>query len=60
MNFHGFGFTSEEEWPVLAFDGDTVVIGFNTIEEDSWKFDIHTGKCLNDNTDLGCSRTLKI
>ena len=56
MLFHGFGLTSEEECEVtwVSDDGSEVEI------DEGYAFDAKTGKCLNDNNAMGCSRSLKI
>lgn len=61
MLFHGFGLVSKEVKEVLAVNKD----GSITLETDDdparcKRFDAKTGACLNDTTDFGCYRTLKV
>ena len=52
FNFHGFGLVSQEDAEVTEVTDKYVEI------DDEYKFDLKTGKCLNDNTHMSCYRTL--
>ena len=56
MLFHGFGLTSEEDCEVVWVSEDGSQVGL----DNDHTFDTSTGKCLDDTTDFGCSRSLKI
>lgn len=63
MLFHCAGVTTKEQWPVLKVlkSKNIVILHTDEYEEkECYKFDMTTGECLNDNTDFGCKRTLKI
>jgi len=55
FNFHGFGVVSQEETEITKITKDYIQISDG---EPEYKFDRKTGKCLNDNTDFGCRRSL--
>lgn len=55
FNFHGFGLVSQAETTVTKIGRDYIQIEEG---EPEYKFDKITGKCLNDNTYMGCRRTL--
>ncbi len=61
MLFHGFGAVSEEDYEVRALNEDgSVTLDTDESEiEKCFRFDLTTGKCLNDNNAMGCYRTLK-
>jgi hypothetical protein len=56
MEFHGGGVVSEEELEIVNIEGDFVFLDDGDGCDYGWKFDVNTGKCLNDNTFLGCKR----
>ena len=58
MYFSCFGVTSEIEEEIVSFDDKTVDISDYNIEDQPRKFYRKTGKCLNDNTFGGASRTI--
>ena len=62
MLFHGFGYTSKEKQRVVNVSKGGSVITLDTNEEPSkcFRFDTQTGRCLNDITDFGCSRSLQL
>jgi len=55
FNFHGFGMVSQEETEVIEVKNNVITISDG---EPEYQFDAKTGKCLNDNTYMGCKRTL--
>lgn len=55
FNFHAFGVVSQEETEIIEITKDYIQISDGDPE---YKFDRKTGKCLNDNTDFGCRRSL--
>jgi len=60
MRFHGFGEVSEEEYTVIKKLKEIITLDTDEDIKKCFKFDIKTGKCLNDNRYMGCYRTLKI
>ena len=55
------GLTSEEEYEILkVHKNGTITLNTDCEESKCFKFDTKTGKCLNDNTYMDASRTLKI
>lgn len=56
FNFHGLGEISKEETTVYSREGD--IIEVDSEEWEGYKFDLKTGKCINDNNYMGCYRTL--
>lgn len=60
MLFHGFGCVSEETWPVLSETAQTITLHTDDEKSKCKQFNKKTGKCLNDTTDFGCWRTLKL
>lgn len=61
MLFHMIGLTSETEQEIIKVHKDGSVT-LDTDEDDRkcFRFNTGTGECLNDNTFMGASRTLKI
>jgi len=59
MNFHGFGMVSQEEQIIHKVTKEYVQIEAED-EEYMYKFNLKTGKCLNDNKYMGCYRTINI
>jgi len=55
FNFHGFGLISQEETFITKVGKDYIQVDAG---EPEYKFDKKTGECLNDNTYMGCRRTL--
>ena len=53
FNFHGFGQVSKEEAIVIDVKDDVI-----TIDKGNYKFSLSDGSCINDNTSMGCSRSL--
>ena len=61
MLFHGFGEVSEEKHEITAVNKDgSITLETDEDSEKRKRFDTKTGRCLNDTTDFGCYRTLKI
>lgn len=60
MLFHGFGEVSEEEYSVVKVEGDIITLDTDEEPAKCYRFDTKTGRCLNDNTYMGCKRTLKL
>ena len=54
MYFHLIGLISEEDFTINKVHKDGSVTLSN-----GYRFDTKTGKCLNDNTDMGASRSIK-
>ena len=59
FNFHGFGLTSKEEAVIYKVTKEYIQIDAED-EECMYKFCRKTGKCLNDNTYMGCKRTMDL
>lgn len=59
FNFHGFGMVSKEEATIWKVTKDYIQIDAED-EEYMYKFCRKTGKCLNDNTYMGCKRTMNL
>ena len=59
FNFHGFGKVSKEKATILKITDDYIQIDAEDAEY-RYKFCRKTGKCLNDNTFMGCYRTINI
>ena len=59
FNFHGFGVVSKEEAIIWKVTKDYIQIEAED-EEYMYKFCRKTGKCLNDNTYMGCKRTMDL
>ncbi len=59
FNFHGFGTVSKEEAIIWEVTKDYIQIEAED-EEYRYKFCRKTGKCLNDNTYMGCKRTMDL
>jgi hypothetical protein len=55
FNFHGFGVISQEETEITEITENYIQISHG---EPEYIFDRATGRCLNDNTDFGCRRSL--
>lgn len=61
MLFHLIGLTSEEEHEVLSVHKDgSITLRTDEDPRRCFRFDTRTGRCLNDSTDMGASRTLKV
>ena len=58
MAFYGAGVTSREKHIISNFDSKFIWISTENSKGDFYKFDRKTGKCLNDNTFGGFSRTI--
>lgn len=58
MAFHGAGVTSLEKHIISNFDAKHIWITTENSKGEFYKFDRKTGKCLNDNTFGGFSRTI--
>ena len=59
MLFHGAGVTSKEKHKVLLVKGNVITVDDGD-EEDRRRFDVTTGKCLNDNNFMGFSREIEL
>ena len=59
FNFHGFGLISQEEAEIYKVTKKYIQIDAED-EEYMYKFCLNTGKCLNDNTYMGCYRTMDL
>jgi len=55
FNFHGFGVVSQEDTIITEVNDNYFQISHG---EPEYRFNKKTGKCLNDNTDMGCYRTV--
>jgi len=60
FNFHGFGLISKEEAIVYDITDEYIQIDAEEEEKYRYKFSLKNGRCLNDNTDMGCKRTFDI
>jgi hypothetical protein len=61
MLFHGFGLVSEAKHTISEVKANgTVVLDTDEDPRKCFGFDPATGRCLNDKTDFGCHRTLKL
>ena len=61
MLFHCAGVVSEEEQEVLAVHKDnTITLLTDDDARKCKRFSLKDGSCLNDTTDFGCWRTLKL
>jgi hypothetical protein len=60
MLFHCAGEVSEEEYTVVKKKGKVVTLDTSQEFSECYQFDTDTGRCLNDNTYLGCRRELKV
>lgn len=58
MEFHMMGLITYEELEINDLEEGIIYLG--ECYDDAWKFDIKTGKCLNDNNFLGAFRRLKL
>lgn len=58
MSFHGAGVTSLEDKVISNFTDSFIWIDCENSKGDFFKFDRKTGKCLNDETFGGFSRTI--
>lgn len=56
MYFHCAGLTSNEKMKIVKVGKKHIYLDNGDNEE--WKFDMATGRCLNDNTAFGASRTI--
>jgi len=54
MFFEAGGMTSDEEIEIIDVDEKHVYLERD--EDETWKFSLKTGKCLNDNTFMGARR----
>ena len=54
------GFTTEEKYTVIDVSDGAVTLDTSEDDDKCFRFDIKTGKCLNDENFLGASRALKI
>ena len=59
FNFYGFGLVSKEDAEIHKVTKDYIQIDAED-EQYMYKFCRKTGKCLNDNTDMGCKRTMDL
>jgi len=59
MAFHGAGVTSHENKTIANYDDNFIWIDCENTEGEFYKFNRKTGKCVNDNTFGGFSRTIK-
>lgn len=53
--FHGFGVVSHVHSKVTDIKDNIITLSDG---ESNYKFNLTTGMCLNDNTHMGCKRTL--
>ena len=61
MNFYGGGMTTKEEMYIIDEDSEYIQLcGDEEGNDTIWKFDKITGDCLNDNTFLGCKRSINV
>ena len=60
MQFHCCGIVSEENHKIIKKDGDIITLDTDEDLDKCYRFNLKTGKCLNDNTALGAKRTLKL
>lgn len=60
MLFHFMGIISEEEYRVIAVDGNRVTLNTDEDLNECKVFGLPSGRCLNDTTFSGAVRTLKI
>ena len=59
MLFHCAGVASEEEYKIIKKRGNIVTLDTDEEDDKCFKFDVQTGRCLNDSTMFGVYRTLK-
>ncbi len=59
FNFHGFGVISKEEATIHKITKEYIQIDAEE-EKYMYKFCRKTGRCLNDNTGMGCRRTMDL
>ena len=59
FDFHGFGVISKEDAIVYKITDEYIQIDAED-EEYRYKFSLKNGRCLNDNTNMGCKRTINI
>ena len=60
MIFRCQGIDTEETFDVRAITDTQVTLDTDEELDDCKVFDLTSGKCLNDNTAMGCSRRLKL
>ena len=61
MNFYGGGMTTKEEMYIIEENSEYIQLcGDEDGNDTIWKFDKITGDCLNDNTFLGCKRSINV
>ena len=58
MYFNLGGMTSDEETEIVEITDNYIFLKRD--EEREWKFSKKSGKCMNDNTEMGASRTIDI
>ena len=60
MLFHCAGAVSEEEYMICHVRDDIITLDTDSEPDKCYRFNTKTGECINDNTYLGCKRTLKL